>query len=482
MGRRKKEENVVNENVLTNNSLAEQATSEFMSKVCFPYEDQDQWGENTPYYEENDVVSTENNIVMTLKVVESIKPKNAQAIATNLTRQEMRLLIDEYYKTQKRRIGLGNNIRSIEQGYDDTSNTNMHIVKMLYTNAVQEEKNIKKVLEAVVQSSEVGRWLLSATGIGPVLAAGCLAYVEVYDYEHGFLRKPSQIVSYAGLDDQNRPWLGKTKAEAVINEVIGKSRTITDEHLAKIAILTGRSVNTLAENCLAKEKVKDKRGHVKYELKYDKDGNVKRDKKELLKHLSMTPYNKSLKVLMWKIGESFIKNSERPKTLYGRLYQTRKLIETTRNEKGEYAEQAAHILETKNIGKDTDAYKYYSNGQLPPPHIKMRAIRWAEKIFLHHLYEEMCLVAGYIPYAPYITCKIGPDGFVHRGYIHPEVPYSRELKDRPGTWIEPSTINIDTIMSILNDVVSPDEYDFDLIDDACEDEDIINDYLLDYES
>ena len=59
------------------------------------------------------------------------------------------------------------------------------------------------------------------------------------------------------------------------------------------------------------------------------------------------------------------------------------------NEEGKFADQAANILETKNIGKDTVAYKSYSQGKLPKAHITARAMRWTEKIFLSHLFEEM---------------------------------------------------------------------------------------------
>lgn len=101
----------------------------------------------------------------------------------------------------------------------------------------------------------------------------------------------------------------------------------------------------------------------------------------------LRPWNAKLKVLCWKIGQSFVKVSNNPKDVYGKLYKERKEYEIARNEAGEYRQQAEHILKTKNIGKDTDAYKHYSQGKLPPAHIQQRAERYAVKIFISHLHS-----------------------------------------------------------------------------------------------
>jgi hypothetical protein len=99
------------------------------------------------------------------------------------------------------------------------------------------------------------------------------------------------------------------------------------------------------------------------------------------------PWNAQLKVITWKTGESFVKTANHPKSVYGPLYAKRKEEETRKNEAGEFAEQAAAVLEKKKIGKTTDAYKAYSNGRLPPAHIHARAKRFAVKIFISNLHE-----------------------------------------------------------------------------------------------
>jgi hypothetical protein len=101
------------------------------------------------------------------------------------------------------------------------------------------------------------------------------------------------------------------------------------------------------------------------------------------------PWNARLKVLGWKAGQSFVKSSGRQGSFYGPLYRERKLYEMERNERKEYADQAARALAEKNIGKDTEAYKWYSQGILPPAHIQARVERWTVKIFFSHLHAVM---------------------------------------------------------------------------------------------
>lgn len=97
------------------------------------------------------------------------------------------------------------------------------------------------------------------------------------------------------------------------------------------------------------------------------------------------PFNAKLKTLCWKIGESFVKVSNNEKDVYGKIYKIRKEYEQQKNENGDYAEQAE--LKANKVGKNTEAYKCYSKGMLPPAHIQSRAKRYAVKIFLSHLFS-----------------------------------------------------------------------------------------------
>ena len=125
------------------------------------------------------------------------------------------------------------------------------------------------------------------------------------------------------------------------------------------------------------------------------------------------PWNAALKVLCWKIGESFVKTCNNEASFYGPIYLARKALETERNERGEFAEQAARALSEKNYKKDTDAYKAYVQGKLPPAHIHARAKRYAVKMFLSHYFEMLERYAGKTPTTPYIIAQ------GHKDYMPP---------------------------------------------------------------
>jgi hypothetical protein len=123
------------------------------------------------------------------------------------------------------------------------------------------------------------------------------------------------------------------------------------------------------------------------------------------------PWNASLKTLCWKIGESFVKVSANENDHYGKVYRERKDAETAANDAGAFAEQAAAILRNRTFRKDTEAYKAYSTGRLPPAHIHARARRYAVKLFLSHLHHVWYETEfGRLPPRPYII--------EHGGHTH----------------------------------------------------------------
>ena len=322
---------------------------------------------------------------------------------SNASRQEIRCLVDNFYQIQEKRIALQGQIRAIRQEADDLeAKTFADILEWQLKTQLIQEKGLKDALNCICQTSEVGKWLMSIKGIGPTLAAGLLAYFDVTGIEYA-----THFMSYAGLNDNNRPWLGREKTEKIINEVLGHKKDISDDDLIEIANRTQWSVTYLNNAC----------------SKYNEDGSLKsRSKSDLVKAASKIPYNKDLKVLMFKIGESFVKVANRD-SLYGKLILERKAYESAKNETGEYAEQAARILATKKIGKDTDAYKAYSQGKLPKAHIQRRAVRWATKIFVSHVFDEMYRVANNKKPAEYYI--LGKDK--HKDYIAPEIPFTRQF-------------------------------------------------------
>jgi hypothetical protein len=196
------------------------------------------------------------------------------------------------------------------------------------------EGQVKRALDAYTTQQEVGRWSKTVVGIGPILAAGLIAHIDIE-------KAPTvgHIWRFAGLDP-----------------------TVTWEKGQK------------------------------------------------------RPWNATLKTLCWKIGESFVKVSGHDEDVYGKLYLERKAFEQARNVAGELADQAARKLERFKIGKDTDAYKAYVQGLLPPAHIHARAKRWAVKLFLSH-WHHVAYVARYkeAPPKPFILTVEGG----HAHYIPP---------------------------------------------------------------
>lgn len=173
------------------------------------------------------------------------------------------------------------------------------------------------------------------------------------------------------------------------------------------------------------------------------------------------PYNAALKVLCWKIGDSFVKVSGNEKSLYGRLYRERKAYEIERDlavvdvtslvlphdpiqgdgsvvvklngenlsawpieqKDGEIkwfaggnAKSAHDTLKSKNI-KDADTLKKYRSGHLPDGRLDLRARRYAVKLFLAHYHEVGRKLKGLDVPAPYPlahqghTHRIDPPGF-----------------------------------------------------------------------
>ena len=124
------------------------------------------------------------------------------------------------------------------------------------------------------------------------------------------------------------------------------------------------------------------------------------------------PWNADLKVLCWKIGDSFVKVSGREDALYGQLYRQRKAYELERDASGGNAEAAARKLEEQKI-KDKALRLRLESGHLADGQLDQRARRWAVKIFLSHWHEVAYQdFYGVAPPAPFIL-EHG-DGHVHR--------------------------------------------------------------------
>lgn len=123
------------------------------------------------------------------------------------------------------------------------------------------------------------------------------------------------------------------------------------------------------------------------------------------------PWNRDLKTLCWKIGESFVKFHKHPDCLYGHIYAERKAQQIQLNEEGQFKELADKQLE--RFVRDTQSRGYYQQGKLPPAHIHMRAKNHAVKIFLSHWHHVAYEVTyGQSPPVPFVFAHLG-----HQDYI-----------------------------------------------------------------
>lgn len=270
---------------------------------------------------------------MVAEIIESLEPlrrltRDLKDATATLTPREARYLVDLYYQIQDDRKRAASQMRAM--GTEEPH----RLIDWVFGNMDTFESDIKRALDRYSMSQKPGQWARSICGIGPVIAAGLLAHIDI------------------------------TKAPTV-------------GHIWRFAGL---------------------------------DPTVKWGKGE------KRPWNAGLKVLCWKIGESFVKVSNpvlHPDDVYGQVYIARKEEEQARNESGALAEQAAAALTAKRIGKDTEAYKAYSVGKLPPAHIHARAKRYAVKLFLSH-YHHVAYECEYgtPPPKPYILMQPGHVHFI----------------------------------------------------------------------
>lgn len=288
-------------------------------------------------------------------------------------RQEARYLVDLYYEIQQFRINVAGQIRANEQEHGDSEPMRVH--DAMFTSLHRLEKNIALTLKAFTEEYTVGLWCHSIKGIAGVLTAGLLAHIDI---------NPWRCVG----EHKNPKDRCRSSSDEPCTPACGWVRTITAAKIWRYAGL---------------------------------DPTVQWEKGQI------RPWNAELKKLCWKIGESFIKVQNREGAYYGQIFFMRKELEISRNENGDFADQAARILEEKNFKKKTKAKRIYESGKLPPAHINSRARRYAVKRLLSHLQHVMYQnYYGELPPAPYPFVQgAAPDG--HTDYREP--PRWREIRE-----------------------------------------------------
>lgn len=235
--------------------------------------------------------------------------KDVKDAAKLLTDIEARYYCDLYLASQKARVRANNQVKAL----DKLGEPNRAITWVRTQNAALESR-INKLLEIYAKTRPASAWALSLVGVGPVIAAGCAAHIQVQ-------------------------WIDRETKEL-------RSR----DNLGKLWAFAGFSP----------------------------------DPRHKWKSKTKRPYNQRLKTLMFYFGDCQVKFQNHERSPYGELYRMRRAYDDGRNERGELADQAAETLRTKDIGKDTEAYKYYKEGLLPPARMLLRTQRWLAKIYLSH--------------------------------------------------------------------------------------------------
>lgn len=136
---------------------------------------------------------------VTYEPVKRLSRDLAKATAT-LTSAEARFLVDNYYMIQKNRIRSENQIRALTESEEPHE-----LLVWLFANMKTLEDQIKRGLDSYSKSQPIGEWSRSILGIGPVIAAGLMAHIDITEAP-----TVGHIWAFAGLDPSKR-WEKKKK-------------------------------------------------------------------------------------------------------------------------------------------------------------------------------------------------------------------------------------------------------------------------------
>ena len=158
--------------------------------------------------------------------------KDLREAAKTLTTQEARFLVDRYYQIQEDRKRQGN-----QKSAALTNSEPNALVDWMFKNQHHFENDIRRALDAYSASVPVGAWSRSIVGIGPVIAAGLIAHIDIDQAP-----TVGHIWRFAGLDPtmqwgkgEKRPWNAKLKTLCwKIGESFVKQKSHKDDTYGKI--------------------------------------------------------------------------------------------------------------------------------------------------------------------------------------------------------------------------------------------------------
>jgi hypothetical protein len=320
-----------------------------------------------------------------MQVMERVS-EDVKRSAVTLTPKEARYMVDLYYMIQENRKRLSNQIFAMGNSGEPHKS-----LAWLYKQFETLERQITIMLSRYTDAHAIGRWAKSIHGVGPIITAGLMAHIDI-----SLCTTAGCIWRFAGLEPTVR-WIGREEANKLAKET-WKSLTRSgvsqeqhninvDEGIRALALRIGKKPDRLVAGAIAMSLPRRESDEPDESIEVEAGSVEDITESGLAKAISRRPWNADLKRLCFNIGECFVKVSGNEKAFYGHLYKNRKAQEVFRNERGDFAQQAAEQLGRFSYGKSTAAYKAYIAGKLPDAHLHARAKRYAVKIFLAHFFE-----------------------------------------------------------------------------------------------
>lgn len=178
--------------------------------------------------------------------------KDLAAATVTLSPREARYLVDIYYQMQDYRMSAAAQARSCAAESEPHA-----VLQWAYGQNEALEGQIKRALDKWTDSQPMGRWAKSVVGIGPVIAAGLLAHIDI-------TKAPTvgHIWRFAGLDPtlvwgkgQKRPYNAslKTLCAFKLGESFVKTQNHKDSVYGKLFASKKRELEAANDALLYKE-------------------------------------------------------------------------------------------------------------------------------------------------------------------------------------------------------------------------------------
>jgi hypothetical protein len=354
--------------------------------------------------------------------------KDLKKVAGTMASGEARFMVDSYYQSQGNRMREEARIRGLAKNEEPHA-----VLSWLADNNSRLEKQTATALKYYAESTPIGQWAAEVVGVGPIINAGLQAYIDITKAETA-----GAIWNLMGFNPDQR-WLGTSGADALVKDIVNGAKWDADAHIPLLSKAARVKEDTLRRMATAR--------------------GATLTKDSVRKALARRPWNANLKTLGYKLGESFVKVSGNPASLYGRLFRERKAKEIERNVSGQNAQKAQDSLRSdkmRGLGKDTDCRKWLEGWfkptgieatedhvvadneveaagwiylevgpggggipMLPPAQIHARARRWVVKLFISHWHQAAYRL--HFRKDPPKPFAIEHGGHAH--FIEPEVPF-----------------------------------------------------------